>query len=337
MVKLTSREIAALAGVSPAAVSFALNGRKGISDQTRQKILKIVSQTNYRRAGRNKKSVSKNIAILFRHNIPALDQLFYTELNASMIAACNKLPYTFILTSIYHDNNETILSNALRKGNIDGIIAYGDVEKIVQRDLNSLGVPIVVLDSSRKAEGQIAVRVDYEQAAYNAAKHLIELGHKDIAYIGNDKIYDFGLLTFSGFQRAATEHALPLGMNRIQLNVYDEPSLYECIDNALMGETKPTALFCVTDCYAIPAIRYLYSKNIHVPDDISVIGIDDIAVSKFILPSLTTVHIDLELMGTLGFELMRKCINNEPCESICLPSYDLIVRESTAPPRKTEI
>ncbi len=337
MKKLTVKDIATMAGVSPAAVSFALNGRKGISDQTRKQILKVVAQTNYRFTGSSKKSNCKNIAILFRHDIPTLDQLFYTELNASMVAACNKLPYTLILTSVYHSEDETVLSDVLHSGNIDGIITYGDVEKLVRRDLNNLGIPIVVLDSSRKSEDQLAVRVDYELAAYKAATHLIDLGHKDIAYIGNDKLHDFNLLTFSGFQRAATEHSLPLGMNRIQLNVYDEPSLYACIDDTLKGETIPTALFCVTDYYAIHAIRYLHSKGMQVPDDISVVGIDDIAVSKFIIPSLTTVHIDRELMGSYGFELMQKCINNEPCESICLPSCDLIVRESTAPPRKSQI
>lgn len=332
--KLTTKDIAKLAGVSPAAVSFAINGRKGISDQTRKRILEIVAQTNYRPMGGTKEPHRENIAILFRHDIPTLDQLFYTELNASMIAACDQLPYTLILTSAYHQGNEIILSDVLRSGSIDGVITYGDLERDVQSELNNLGIPIVVLDSSRKSEEQFAVRVDYAMAAYTAAKHLIDLGHRDIAYIGNDKLHDFNLLTFSGFQRATTEHSLPLDMNRIQINVYDEESLYICIDEALKGECAPTALFCATDFYAIHAIRHLHSKGMRVPDDISVVGIDDIAVSKFIIPSLTTVRIDREAMGRYGFELMKRCLNNESRECISLPSSNLIVRESTAPPRR---
>lgn len=333
MSKVTIKDIAEMAGVSPAAVSFALNGKKGISKQTRNKILKIVTETNYRFSRSSKNSTNKTIAILFRHDIPTLDQLFYTELNASMIAGCGELPYTLVLTSVYHKENETILSEILSSGNIDGIITYGDVENEIMHELINLGIPVVVLDSSRKSDNQLAVRVDYELYAYNSINYLIELGHKDIAYIGSDKLHDFKLLTFSGFQRATTENHLTLAMNRIQLNVYDELSLYACIDQALMGKTSPTALFCVTDYYAILAIRYLHSKGMKVPDDISVIGIDDIAVSKFIIPSLTTTSVDRIRIGSYGFELMQKCINNKSCESICLPPGNLIVRESTAPPR----
>jgi DNA-binding LacI/PurR family transcriptional regulator len=138
---------------------------------------------------------------------------------------------------------------------------------------------------------------------------------------------------FNGFQKATTEEDITLGMNRIQISVHDEDSLIDCIEHALSGPQPPTALFCATDYYAIHAIRYLHTRGMRVPDDVSIVGIDDISISRFIIPSLTTVRIDREAMGLLGVELLQKIISMEECSSATLPHCDLIVRESTAPPK----
>jgi LacI family transcriptional regulator len=329
--KITIRDIAKLANVSPAAVSFALNGKPGISDQTRKRILDIVAQTNYKSSSDKFSSCSANIALLFRNNIPPLDRLFYSELNSNFIQACEKLPYNFLVASTFFEDNKSAFSDCLRSADLDAIVAYGDISRDILPELNSLNIPILVLDSSRKEDNMLAVRVDYAAAAYTATQHLLDLGHKDIAYIGNDSLQDFNYLTFSGFQKATTEKGITLGMNRIQISVHDEESLIGCIEQALSGSKPPTALFCATDVYAIHAIRYLHTRGMHVPNDISVVGVDDISVSRFIIPSLTTVSIDREAMAQLGVELLQKIVNMEECSSVTLPRCDLVVRESTAP------
>jgi DNA-binding LacI/PurR family transcriptional regulator len=333
MVKITTKDIARLAGVSTATVSFALNGKPGVSDDTRKRILEIVAQTNYKPVSEKTYSNGTKIALLFRNNIPTLDQLFYTELNSIFIQSCEKLPYYFLVASIFYEGNKLVFSDMLRCTDLDAIVAYGDINGDILPEVNRLNVPILVLDSSRKEDNLLAVRVDYAAAAYTATRHLIDLGHRDIAYIGNDSLSDFNYLTFSGFQKATTEEGITLGMNRIQISVHDEASLINCIEHALSGPQPPTALFCATDFYAIHAIRYLHTRGMHVPNDVSVVGIDDISVSRFIIPSLTTVRIDREAMGLLGVELLKKVISKEKCSSVTLPHCDLVVRESTAPPR----
>jgi len=332
--RITSKDIAKAAGVSPTAVSFALNGKEGISSETRRCILEVAEELGYKPPAAKKESL--NIALLFRNDLHDLDQLFYTELNTSMIAACKELPYNLVMTSVYRTDSNIVFSDILHSGIIDGIIVYGDLENDVLNELINLHIPFVVLDSSRKRDDHYAVRVDYKTAAYKAACHLISLGHRDIAYIGNNNksVHDFNLLTFSGFQKATTENDIALGTNRIQLEISDEKSLHRCIDKALQGSNMPTALFCATDYYGILAIRYLHSIGFKVPGDISVIGIDDIAISQYMIPSLTTVKIDREEIGRRGFELIQKLINNEPCESINLDSYDVIIRESVAAPAR---
>ena len=331
--KITTRDIAKLAGVSPAAVSFALNGKPGISDETRKRILDIAAQTNYKLSSEKFSSYSTNIALLFKNNIPTLDQLFYSELNSNFTQACEKLPYNFLVASTYYENNKLVFSDVLRSANIGAIVAYGDISRDILPELSSLDIPILVLDSSRKEDNLLAVRVDYAAAAYTATRHLIDLGHTDIAYIGNDSLHDFNYLTFSGFQKATMEEGITLGMNRIQISVHDDDSLTGCIEQALSGPKPPTALFCATDVYAIHAIRYLHMRGLRVPHDVSVVGVDDFSVSQFIIPSLTTVRIDRKEMVLLGVELLQKIINMEECGSVTLPHCDLVVRESTAPPK----
>lgn len=332
--RIKNIDIARAAGVSPTAVSFALNGKKGISEETRQHILNTINELGLTEKRRTNSNL--NIALLYRTDLHELDQLFYTELNATMINACKNLPFNLIMTTVYRDGNAICFSDILHSDIIDGILLYGDLDNSILEELNSLKKPFVVLDSSRRTDDNFAVRVDYMTAAYKAASYLIENGHRDIAYIGNrnKSVQDFNFLTFGGFQKATSENNIALSTNRIQLDVQDEKSLHLCIDKALHGVQMPTAFFCATDFYAILTLHYLSTKGIRVPEDISVIGIDNIAVSKYMIPSLTTVKINREEIGRCGFELILKLINKEDCKSIVLDSYDVIVRESVAPPRK---
>lgn len=335
MEKIKTIDIARMAGVSPSAVSIALNGKPGISEKTRARILSIVKQTGYlHHAPGRLNSSSANIAVLFRNEYPLQDRLFYTELNTSVMEACESLSYNLLITSTFFKGKDLAFSDVLRSDMLDGILSFGDIDRAVYAELKSLNIPIIVLDSSRRTGDLcLSVQVDYENAAYTATKHLLDLGHRDIAFIGNNKQHDFNLLVFEGFRRATAEATIALGTNRIQLNVYDEDSLGSCIDEALSGPQLPTAVFCATDFYAMRALRKIYHKGIRVPDDISVIGIDDVLSSKYLIPALTTMAVDRQEMGRLGIELLQKAIKGEPCQSVVLPQCKLIVRESTAPPR----
>ncbi len=335
MATITIKDIARLANVSTASVSFAINNRPGISEKTRKRIFKVIEETGYLYPLSKTSNRSRsNIAILFQNNLSVLDRQFYSELNTSITQQCERLPYNFIIASTYYKENKLIFSDILRSPDLDVIITYGDVSKEILPELKSLKIPMLILDCSREEVKKNAVHVDYAHAAYIATQHLIELGHRDIAYIGNEKLNEFDVLTFSGFQKATTAHNITLSMNRIQISVQDEKSLYKCIDHALSGAQPPTALFCTTDSYAIHAIKYLHSKGINVPGDISVVGIDDINVSQFLIPALTTVRISKDSIGELGISLLKKILNGEECESITLPDCNLIERESTAPPRR---
>lgn len=335
MARITNKDIARMAGVSPAAVSLAINGRKGISEATRQRILKIAEAYHYTPNPSSRRLIyrrTNNIAILFRRDTHPIDGLFYVELNQSILDACQDFSYNLVFTQAQVSAEAVRLPDVIRSRDVDGVIIYGDTDERLIAEIEQYDIPLVTLDNSRRYGDHLAVQMDYSQAAYTATAHLISLGHRDIAYIGNDAMHYFNSQTFNGFRRATVEGGLTLSMDRVQMDVADERTLHRAID-ALISSSRPTAVFCATDLYAIRTMRRLAALGISVPGDISVAAVDDILVSQFTTPALTTVRVDRAQMGRLGLELLQKRIQGEPCQSVVLPSDQLIRRESTAPPR----
>jgi LacI family transcriptional regulator len=334
MGKLTTREIARLAGVSPTAVSFALNGKPGISDETREHILKLAEKTGYvpavhapavRDAQR-----PKRIAVVYPESLRPIDQLFYMELNSCVMLA--SAGFDLFFTHLSMKDGKVKMPEIILSHGVDGVLVFGNIHSEVTRRLHAMNFPVVELDSSRHYPGQVSVSADYSTAAYTAVRHLLELGHKDIAYIGNNEMHDFYLQTFAGFQKAAMEAGLSLDMSRIQFGIRDEQTLHDAVDGLIHSSTLPTAFFCATDFYAVHTIERLHLAGLRVPEDVSVIGIDDTIISRFTVPALTTVRIDREALARRGFEVLSELLAGQPQQSIVIPSSDLVIRESTAPP-----
>ena len=328
--KVTNRDIAAAAGVSPTAVSFAMNGKEGISDETRRIIFDTARKLGYTIPSARR---ALNLALLFRNDLHEFEQLFYTEMDSIIMDVCRRLPYNLMMASVYHEGEEIVFSDVLYSSRIDGMLVLGDPDPDILNAIHKLNIPFVILDSSHRDENCCSVYVDYEEAAFRAACYLIDNGHRDIVYIGKNSksIQDFTLLTFRGFQKATEKRNIALATNRIQLDITDEESLRRAVDRALEGSSRPTAFFCCADYYAIFATRYLHAKGIRVPEDISVIGIDDILISRFLTPSLTTVNVDKEKIVRLGIDLLVRQIEGEAVSSVCISDFEISRRESVAP------
>lgn len=332
MAKITNKDIARMAGVSPAAVSIAVNGKEGISEETRKRILNIARQHHYCPNGTGQAILegrARYIAVLFRTDANLEDQTFYSEMSMNAMVACREKGYTLVSTYITGEDGVIELPSAIRNGEVDGVMVFGDQEAGIYAELGRVGVPFVVLDSSRRDPGQHAVYVDYAEAAYQVTRHLIELGHRDIAYLSNGTLHDFNTMTLAGFQRATTEAGIALYPNRFQIDVEDTQSLRTSVDRAIGGPQRPTAIFCTADIYAIDMMRYLRECDMRVPDDISVVSIDDVLISQFVSPPLTTMRIDRREMVSHGIEMLEQLIAGGECENRTLSAPRLIVRGST--------
>jgi LacI family transcriptional regulator len=332
MARFTIKEIAKIAGVSPSAVSIVLNDRKGVSDKTRSNISSIVEKLQYSPNPNSRKLLfnkTNNIVVLFKKNLSPMEHLFHSELNSVILHECELLGYNLVFASAMIQNNAVLMPKIIKSYDTDGIIFYGDIDPLILDNIKKFEIPYIIVDSHSDKSDELSVRADYRKAAYTAARYLIDLGHRKIAYIGADPSRQYGSQTFTGFKKAVEENNITLPLNWLQMEAFDEESSGFCMDNILNQPEIPTAVCCAADIYAIGAVRCIKKKGIKVPDDISVTGIDDIILSKYVEPSLTTIKLKKEEMGKLAIEMLIRNIEKQEVSNEIIRSDDLVIREST--------
>jgi DNA-binding LacI/PurR family transcriptional regulator len=331
MNNLTIKDIAKMAGVSQTAVSFVLNNREGVSAETREKIKKIIEQTGFspnvhtRRLNLRK---SFNINLAIRQNQSTLSNMFYMEILLGILSESKHYDYNIVLSDISDLGREKRLLHNIHNNDTDGIIFIQDPSQYLITQIEETRLPFIIVDTQNPALPYTTVRLDYAEAARASVDYLISKGHTAIAFISMETNPGFYLNTFNGYKQALEAASLSFMPNWIQPTAYDEKSTYECMEKILSSSATPTAVFCSSDVFAYSSMQCAKDRGYHIPDDISFFGMDDVHVSKFMQPSLSTLHIDEDFMGKSAMRLIDKMINGEECESIVLSSTTIIERES---------
>ena len=337
MSRITIKQVAQMAGVSPTAVSLAINGKPGISDQTRQRILGVVKQMDFIPNENSRRLLSNrtgNIAVLMDQDSSLLDQFFYSELNTQLIRECEDHQYNVIYSVVSIDDHQVVsIPKVIRTRDIDGIIIIGYLDPLIIQRIQAYEYPIIILDNYLPSPHVSSVIFDYRSAALLATEYLVKKGHRSIGYIGSDissgKIQYFGQQTFKGFKDVLGQYQLSIPASWIQISATDEETAGDAMDLILKSSEWPTAVLCSGDIYAIGAIRSIKAHGLHVPNDISVIGIDDILLSRYIEPALTTVRVDRQSMAAMAIAALCSRIEseNQLGQMLCT-SHQLIERDS---------
>jgi len=327
----TINDIAKLANVSKATVSFVLNNKKGVSDETRQKVLSVMEQMDYKPSINSKRfyhQKSFTVAVVFDKETLAFGNLFYSDIINSLLKRCMHYDYSLIYSEYSLVGDTLSLPESILNKDIDGLIFLKDIPQILISKLNALNIPFVVADDHSDHKSLHTVKADYCLAAYSAVRYLIQQGHKHIGFVGNRNILSFYLQSFFGYQKALKEENLPIEPAWCYENISDRQTTEEYISELLKVEKLPTAIFCMEDLLAIELIRYLQKNGLNVPDDISVISVDDIIISDMIYPSLTTVAIDKRKIGSCAIDMLMNLINQRETNSIIINSNSIVIRES---------
>ncbi|MGE5557217.1 MAG: LacI family DNA-binding transcriptional regulator [Bacillota bacterium] len=331
MSKSTIKEIAKLAGVSPSAVSIVLNNKPGVSEETRKKVAEIVEKLQYTPNPSSRRLLfnrTGNIAVLFAKEASPLEHFFYAELNQVILHECEARNYNLVFASFTAKNGRVIFPSVIKAYDADGVIFYGDMDPLVLNEVKKFEMPFILVDNHLVTGDVFCVYTDYQEAAYLAACHLIQSGHSRIAYLGSNSPPAFGAQTFAGFKKAMEGYKLFLPLNWVETEANDEASAYRLMDKVLAQVDKPTAVFCAADIYAISAMKCIKAHSLRVPEDISVIGIDDIMLAGYVEPALTTVRINKAEMGKIAVDLLTKRIDKTPVTNAAVPVGDIIVRDS---------
>ncbi|MDL2237306.1 LacI family transcriptional regulator [Christensenellaceae bacterium OttesenSCG-928-K19] len=331
MSKITIRDIAKLANVSTTAVSFVLNGKEGVSKETRQRILDIMEQTNFIPNAHTRRLNLKrsfNIHLVIRQYESKLRNMFSSEITFGILKASEELGYNIVTTNI-RSGEKNRLTDYIRNKDTDGFIFINDAETSLLSQVEVSEMPFVVVDShAPDSVSYPQVKADYFEAAYQATQYLIQKRHHKIAFIGTDALADYYVNTFGGYQKCMSDNALAFPSDWIQPGATDEETARACMQAILDSGNTPTAVFCAGDIFAIGAMRCVKESGLRVPGDISFVGLDDVVISRYIEPPLTTVSVNEELMGQMAMQTINKIISGKPFDKVTLTPSTLVERES---------
>jgi len=319
MANLTIKDIARMAGVSTTAVSFVLNNRPGVSDATRQKVQEIIRETSFipnvhtRRLNLGK---SFTIHVVLKQYAYGLYNQFALETLSGVFKEGKSLGYSIIFTLVDEHMECEQLIESVRSKDCDGIILNQIDDPVLLNQLQREKIPFVCVDAHLSADSQLPmVEVDYYDAAYQAARYLYDHGHRDIGFVGPETPAEHCANTFRGFTDCLQERGLPCNPQWVAKIPFSQASTEEAVDKMLELDKLPTALLCSCDAVAIDVINRAKARGIRIPEDISVIGIDDLLVSRYLDPALSTMTFDKELLGAKAMELLYQIIQEADHEN----------------------
>ncbi|TDO84362.1 LacI family transcriptional regulator [Halanaerobium saccharolyticum] len=332
----TLKDIAKKAGVSITTVSRVINNKDSvipIKDDTKNKVLEIAAELNYR-PNINARSLSTKKSYNLGLILDYLDPYFSDIVN-SIEKSSREKNYNLILSMLNNKSFEEIINNLLYQSSIEGIL-IGGTKKLIKKNrifnkLKKLNVPIVLI--AHYFNDIPSINIDDFRGGYLAAEHLIELGHQKIAIITgpdyeNRKDSQQRLM---GYKKAITENSIELREDYILEGNYSYHSGYQNMKKLLGNRELPTAVFAAEDQMALGALKAAYELGVRIPEDISLIGFDNIIQSRYSTPSLTTISQPRREMGRAAINLLVSLIENEKDEfkeqQIFTPK--LISREST--------
>ncbi|MFC5648361.1 LacI family DNA-binding transcriptional regulator [Paenibacillus solisilvae] len=340
-------DIAKLAGVSKSAVSLAFSGKQGIGAETRDKILRIAKENGYLpkfRAVPADGPMKSLTFLAFANSGIVLEQYyqqpFFRELIHYIEERCRTKGYSLIFSSIEMDSFAKEIKTVAEENGSAGIILLGTNlnQAQIAAVADDLSAPLVVLDTCYETLPVHFVSINNVMGAYQVGSHLCGIGHREIGYIASDvRIRNFDDRK-RGFKEALREYGLDVKEERMFSVAPTILTSQEALKRQLAayleaGRQLPTAFFCECDYIAISAIKTLSELGYRIPDDVSVVGFDNISEAVIVTPELTTVHVDKERMAHLAVDLVLQTIeSNESAKTKTIVDTQLKQRQSTRPP-----
>ena len=334
---VTIKDVAKKAGVSIATVSFVINESKPTSDETRKKVLKAIKHLNYHPSRSARELVSKktgNIGFILTDDHFLRTEPFYTRIFLGTEFEARDGHYYILLTTVKSDFNELDpLPRFVLNKSVDGIIVAGKIPVNLIQKLSLLNLPLIFIDFVPLENNFPLVLIDNVQGAVLATNHLIQLGHKRIAFIGADIEHPSLNERLIGYKQTLEKAAIPVDNNLIIIDTFypDRQNGYKSAQKLFEKNKDITAVFCCNDAMAIGVMRYLKDNGYKLPEEVSLIGFDDVETDLMLEPSLTTIRVPKIELGAEALRLMVDFLKNKKSipKKIIVP-VELIVRESTA-------
>ncbi len=333
----TMREVARRAGVSLATVSRVLNNTQYISEQTRQRVLDAVQEFNYFK-NVHARRLATGQSDLFGLVISEIANPFFPEIIRGYQAMAWNHGFDVLICNTEYDRERTrAVMRKLRESDVRGVaIVTSSVDRGMAAELTAAGIPVVLCNEDQAGKLVGNIRIEYGNGINKAIQHVVELGHRCSAVIAgpaeNRTAVTIKKALVSGLTARGLEPVCVLESN------YRVDAGASAVREVLSGPEIPTVVFCGNDLIAMGAMSALEESGVRVPEDVSVIGIDDIFFAFLARPPLTTISVPREQLGVKAFEALDRMLKlkRQKGSNYTLET-DLVVRKSTAPARRQNL
>ena len=307
--RVTIREVAREAGVSVATVSRVLNGSGPASAETTRRIREVAQRLRYtpNEAARSLiRSRTQTIGVL----LPDLHGAFFSEVIRGVDQRARQAGFHLLVSSFHDDPREMGAAIHAMRGRVDGLIVMApDVAtRTLVAELSTELVCVLVNPPSTDSGRYSVVRIDNVRGARDVVRHLVALGRRRIALIGGEERNHDARERRRGYRAALRAARLPVDAALEATGDFTEPSGYAAAEALLHQSKRPDAIFAANDAMAVGALSALRDAGLRVPEDVALVGFDDIPIARYLTPPLTSVHVDMEALGRRATELVLDAI-----------------------------
>lgn len=336
MKRVSIKDVAREAGVSPATVSYVLNRNPAetISAETSRRVMDAIERLNYvpNLSARSLSSRrSSLIGVLVPQTEPGKEFMFsnpfYAELLSAIEYTARENGYHLLLSGTREDQN--YVSIAQNRG-LDGIIIVGTYPGKNLEELKNAGAPVVLVDSYVTDEAFHTIGIEDREGARMATRYLIRKGHRDIAFVsGSIREHGVNSKRYQGYCDALQEVGLPVQEEALYLGTVSQEYGLEAAREYLCRGRKQTAAFATADVLAVGLVKGCLEQGLHLPADLSVVGFDDVSLAQMCYPSLTTVHQDITQKGREAVQCILNAIEKPGCpRQECILPLSVVERDS---------
>ena len=333
---VTIKDVAELSGYSQSTVSLALNNKKNVKDKTRKEIIEAAEKLNYKPnkiAQSLASNKSNNISVIIsgpKYEYLSSPLLF--EVIKGISEIMEDSDYNLVLNTTTEEKEYEFIKSKINSKDTDGIILWGtrmSEEKFIE--LCTGDKPVVSIGRYSKNANLYSVRVDEFKGGYLATKHLLELGHRKIIYLGALKEISSAQERLEGYKKALKEYNLEINNKFIIESDFYQKEGYEAMNKILADDSIDiTAIFAASDLMGIGAMKSILERNISIPEDIALVGFDNIPNADVLLIPLSTIDTPIGELGKKAilklFDLIKK---KEDVEYNTELDVKLIRRKST--------
>ncbi|PEL14297.1 LacI family DNA-binding transcriptional regulator [Bacillus sp. AFS017336] len=333
---VTLKDLSKATGFSITTVSRALNGYSDVNEETRIKIFQVADELGYSPnilarslVMKQSKTIGFIVSDIKRESIK--DQFMF-EILCGVSDYLAKTEYEFVLlsTTTTKQRNKTYKQICAER-QLDGVIIQGLKmnDPYLEEAVNS-STPCVLIDIPCEGEQNGYVTSNQFESAKNAVKYLLRVGHKNIAYLNGTEHAHVSKVRKQAYEAAIKEHGIELREELIVSGDFEEDKAKQAMITLLLNFPEVTAVFCASDVMALGALQAARELNLAVPEQLSIIGFDNILLSQYVTPSLTTVGQYPYKMGVAAANLLIDIFEEKDSERVIEVKNDLILRESVA-------